>query len=793
MLMQTKQSTTSNTKKNNSSSSRKRPRSTSTAAGGSKNSSFVACPAGCGRHLPNLEYKINHHLDKECTSILCTPPPPPANAATTLAPREESLALLPKHNNSNGETSTCGSKSNLSDGPTTSCHNHMDCVVEENASSQNQKQSEEIINETSTFSMQCEQEEEENEIVQSAPTQPPSIINGRLAPDEQCAPTMPSLSDYQHSLKKDLALLAALDHDNTCTEGTAKEIGSDNGGGCGGVVAAASAPSDQDQDSGDASKASAVTPDTRALKSQTTTTKKVVTANPYHAPTKPEPSSTPQSNVFAHMMQRSNRVFLQHGDHSNKKKPSKQPTPDLEQHFALEYDAQHDAFAWQLQPMELLGAEESLWQEPPHWKATVIVKDKVASKTIALTLSVRVIREKINGITNPYQQQQQHHHHRWVQHPSRLSVPVLKSMLQKSIRRRRPLPSVRVAMELIDKAALGDLLRRLIVIILEDSTLHPDLPLVVWSMMAHSKHLFGTPENETAEAVTPARIALRQALQVRTLRIIYQVASCPYQDHGNSSSGKGGDVNSISQPSLSGPFLNLPPTDQAPSKDITDATTTEDEPQSAQQQIRRRQEQLQLCIWAMLVRAAYGGMACDVQMLQKYAQDWHSRLLYPQQYPLPAQFQNIVGDWSSLPCHVHAMGKEQSLIRIPSASVVLDRLCLADVCKEGIDFHCSNLVEHLCKDISVLTALRECQTNTTMTATPTMTAADDDPQQLLKHCIWRYSAGVNLRRPLISRDEKLVPRDTIIFDEAAWKALWQDIVSPLVAAYQTKYLQERLR
>lgn len=69
---------------------------------------------------------------------------------------------------------------------------------------------------------------------------------------------------------------------------------------------------------------------------------------------------------------------------------------------------------------------------------------------------------------------------------SQLSVPVLKSVLQKSIRRRRPLPATRVAMELADKA-MGELLRRLPIIILEDSTLHPDFPLICWLMAADSK------------------------------------------------------------------------------------------------------------------------------------------------------------------------------------------------------------------------------------------------------------------------------------------------------------------
>ncbi len=72
---------------------------------------------------------------------------------------------------------------------------------------------------------------------------------------------------------------------------------------------------------------------------------------------------------------------------------------------------------------------------------------------------------------------------------SRLSVPNLKSCLQKSIRRRAPLPAVRVAMELADKS-WGDLIRRLPIIVLEDSVLHPDFPLLVWLMVADSKVRF---------------------------------------------------------------------------------------------------------------------------------------------------------------------------------------------------------------------------------------------------------------------------------------------------------------
>jgi len=74
----------------------------------------------------------------------------------------------------------------------------------------------------------------------------------------------------------------------------------------------------------------------------------------------------------------------------------------------------------------------------------------------------------------------------YVKRHSRFSVPVLKSILQKSIRRRRPKPSVRLAMELADKS-FGELIRRLPIICLEDSFLHHEFPFLVWLMIAYSK------------------------------------------------------------------------------------------------------------------------------------------------------------------------------------------------------------------------------------------------------------------------------------------------------------------
>ncbi|EJK72884.1 hypothetical protein THAOC_05539 [Thalassiosira oceanica] len=75
---------------------------------------------------------------------------------------------------------------------------------------------------------------------------------------------------------------------------------------------------------------------------------------------------------------------------------------------------------------------------------------------------------------------------RLVEKHSRLNPSHLKSCLQKSTRRRSGEQAVRVAMELIDRA-YDQFIRRLPIIILEDSTLHPDFGLLVWLMIAESK------------------------------------------------------------------------------------------------------------------------------------------------------------------------------------------------------------------------------------------------------------------------------------------------------------------
>jgi hypothetical protein len=498
-------------------------------------------------------------------------------------------------------------------------------------------------------------------------------------------------------------------------------------------------------------------------------------------------NSKPQQDVFAHMMQQSSKVF------------AKQITKEIHQHLSLQYDAANQSFALNLDTDA--SPEHSVYELAPFWSCTTQLKDKSASTAIQLTVSITIVNETTNTTTTTTTTTtQKKEHFRWVRQHSRLSVPVLKSILQKSIRRRRPLPSVRVAMEIVDKA-LGPLLRRLPIIMLEDSTLHPDFGHVVWMMLAHSKGFF-----DSEEPMSTTHWNLILALQLHLLRIVYQVASCPVQDLavvGERNEGKRNESFSPPQPCLSNPFPPVVHSNET-KKESTGKAPTEptgtrpnSDESSSHDPIKK---QLQMAIWAMLVRAKYGGMSCDVRMLESFAQVWHERLL------LDAD--KGTNEWTSLPDKVHGSAMSLSAAsRLPSTEMFLDKLRFADICKEGVDFHCSNIIGTLLEDPHVKTRSQEIIRGT----------ASMDEKALLRGCIWKYSAGVNLRRARVaplsqpknptptpptkgSRNQAREthhmdmsgPNQPLTSEGEATKALWKDVLSPCVGAYQTKYINERL-
>lgn len=216
-------------------------------------------------------------------------------------------------------------------------------------------------------------------------------------------------------------------------------------------------------------------------------------------------ASSRGNNIFAHMMQRSAQLskgdkceVIRHRFHLHNKSDGGFTTTwsSCEEDGANSNDGDNTNIAKGEERVNLLHAKSP--SSTIAWTATTtittkkmkivnavdyndpcdqqtLIEDGDNNKSLELTVSSSLP-------PNEGDKKQQ----RLVQRHSRLSVSQLKSCLQKSIRRRAPLPAVRVALELADRA-WGDFVRRLPIIVLEDSTLHPDFGLLVWLMVADSK------------------------------------------------------------------------------------------------------------------------------------------------------------------------------------------------------------------------------------------------------------------------------------------------------------------
>jgi len=489
----------------------------------------------------------------------------------------------------------------------------------------------------------------------------------------------------------------------------------------------------------------------------------------------PKPTSMSESakpNVFATMMKQSKTAF------ANAQNPTNSGTSaTVRQTFhLLNYDNSSVALVLRNTP-----------PPPPEfewnccWSANVIVKDKFArNSSVAennrptgdlmafdVTLSSSIPSHGTNSTDQPV---------RWVRHHSRLSVPVLKSILQKAVRRRRPLPAVRVAMELADKA-LGELLRRLPIIVLEDSTLHPDLDFLVWIMMAHSKDFAPPPR-----------------LLVRVFQIVFEVASCQWSDHLRS------DSKAVPDPAAD-PVTTL----TSLYYDKTNRSDSNSSSHTVESSL----------LWSMLVRAEYGGIRGDVQMFHQFAQLWSHRFFAStseQSTTVPTAVASRIStntsknendaeaptcQWSDVPKRIHQRAKEQSVQRVTVlCSSGIERLTMEDVCVEGVDFHCSRVLDELladaelcgmCLDLLILA-------NGNDTVPVSAEGRRSYLERIWKDCMWKYSSGVNRRRPLVVVSSASLseskPNDDD--DGEQYSELWNDLVAPKALAYQRHYVKQRL-
>jgi len=449
---------------------------------------------------------------------------------------------------------------------------------------------------------------------------------------------------------------------------------------------------------------------------------------------------TEQTNAFSHMMKRSAEIFSL-PDHSR-----------WAQRFHLNFDGSMSLICYCTNPGQTRPEEI-------HWSTNTQIK---AGKKRDLSATKNVGDENDSPEPKPVDLElssaipSSQNKIRLVRRHSKLSIPVLKSILQKAIRRRKPLPAVRVAMELADKS-IGDLLRRLPIIMLEDSMLHPSLPFLTWLMAANSKNF-----------------ELNEFLLTKVLCAVYEMASCPWQDDCSSGSD----------------------TEKPNALPVTDPATLSFDSYHVPG-INHLLEDRDVYIWSMLLRARYGGMGCDVRMLNLFAHLWRQRFKDDTNVPpvILKRFEQAAPlRWSTLPVTTHQSAARQSLTRIePMVAHGLPVLEFADITMEGIDFHCSSVLDVTMSDPWLF---QECLTRIVAVSTsigvgPVPTENSEQRpwlERILKRCMWDYSAGVNRRLPLV----KAVDANSQETQPEPLKAMWIELVLPRTKAFAENFIISRL-
>lgn len=222
----------------------------------------------------------------------------------------------------------------------------------------------------------------------------------------------------------------------------------------------------------------------------------------------------------------------------------------------------------------------------------------------------------------------------------------------------------------------------------------------------------------------------------------------------------------------------------------------------------------ELIIRSLLLRAQYGGMTGDMRMIDGYVRLWRKRFLLPcvqndvakrlcsshsehkSEHTSPATLEL---KWWSVPGLVHERAKIQSAKHIATlATHGLEKLSIKDVCVEGVDFHCSAVLTVIVSDpeLYAICCKDFCSIRERTENTPVPTGADQRRSwvlDVLKECMWKFSSGVNLRRPLQEDHsiKKCVEERTSHRNELL-KRFWDESIFKRAQNYMKNYVEDRL-
>lgn len=239
----------------------------------------------------------------------------------------------------------------------------------------------------------------------------------------------------------------------------------------------------------------------------------------------------------------------------------------------------------------------------------------------------------------------------------------IKSLLQKSVRKMNGELAVQSTYHLF-KLELNDLMRRLPIIMLEDTRLHESFTTLIWLMVATCQNKF----------------QIKQYIYEWILGAVYMIAINPETDYSYEH--------------------NLEETETDNCKEVKKLPIYEI--LNTYNNLDRNELSLLYCIH---IRIAYGGMRCDLDMLNRYSHIWKRR------------FQEKV-------CY--------SIIEVVPICIYVKDLELSEWDISAIDYHCSpKLIELINKKY------------------------DEFDENEIKKVIWYHSSAINKRKPLEEYNSKL--------------------------------------
>jgi hypothetical protein len=117
------------------------------------------------------------------------------------------------------------------------------------------------------------------------------------------------------------------------------------------------------------------------------------------------------------------------------------------------------------------------------------------------------------------------------------------------------------------------------------------------------------------------------------------------------------------------------------------------------------------------------------------------------------------------------------------------RLSMVDLSIEGIDFHCSPVLQNILADRELVEAYltRLSSFDDSLGRVPsTWDERRSWLEGILKSCMWKYSAGINRRRSLTPTVDAESEKGDVL------KSFWAESVSPRTRTFAERYIKERI-